>query len=215
MQTQKQEQLEEQLEQQSQQLQEKSEQQNEETKVEEKKPLWREILSWVTTLGMAVIIALAIRAFVFEPIRVDGESMMDTLLDGEIMIVTKPEYLFGDPQVGDVIICHYPGRGNTNFVKRVIGVPGDTLEIRDDVVYRNGEVVEEPYLTPARNVKGFDMAPFTVGEDQFFVAGDNRDNSHDSRNYYYIGGPAAIDRSMIVGHVRWVVLPFDHMRGVE
>lgn len=215
MQTQKQEQLEEQLEQQSQQLQEKAEQQNEEAKPEEKKPLWREILSWVTTLGMAVIIALAIRAFVFEPIRVDGESMMDTLLDGEIMIVTKPEYLFGDPQVGDVIICHYPGRGNTNFVKRVIGVPGDTLEIRDDVVYRNGEVVEEPYLTHARNVKGFDMAPFTVGEDQFFVAGDNRDNSHDSRNYYYIGGPAAIDRSMIVGHVRWVVLPFDRMRGIE
>ncbi len=209
MQTQNQEQLEEQ------QLQEKTEQQNEETKVEEKKPLWREILSWVTTLGMAVIIALAIRAFVFEPIRVDGESMMDTLLDGEIMIVTKPEYLFGDPQVGDVIICHYPGRGNTNFVKRVIGVPGDTLEIRDDVVYRNGEVVEEPYLTPARNVRGFDMAPFTVGEDQFFVAGDNRDNSHDSRNYYNIGGPAAIDRSMIVGHVRWVVLPFDRMRGIE
>lgn len=189
--------------------------QTDEAKPEEKKPLWREILSWVTTLGMAVIIALAIRIFVFEPIRVDGESMMDTLLDGEIMIVTKPEYLFGDPKVGDVVICHYPGRGNTNFVKRVIGVPGDVIEIRDDVVYRNGEIVQEPYLTPARNDKGFDMAPFTVGEDQFFVAGDNRDNSHDSRNYYYIGGPAAIDRSMIKGHVRWVVLPFDRMRGIE
>lgn len=213
MQTQNEQQLEQQPQEQ---LELQNDKQTEENKgAEEKKPLWREILSWITTLGAAVVIALSIRAFVFEPIRVDGESMLDTLRNGEIMIVTKPEYLFGDPQVGDVVICHYPGRGNTNFVKRVIGVPGDVIEIRNNVVFRNGEIVEEPYLTPSRNNNGFDMAPFTVGEDQFFVAGDNRDDSHDSRNYYYVGGPAAIDRSMIKGQVRWVVLPLDRMRGVE
>lgn len=196
--------------------QEEQFQQNEEAaQAPKKKSFWREVLSWIVTLGMAVVIAFAIRTLIFEPVRVDGQSMCDTLQDGEIMVVTKPEYIFGDPKVGDVVICHYPGRGNTNFVKRVIGVPGDEIEIRNNVVYRNGEAVEEPYLNPERNNDGFDMAPFTVGEGKYFVAGDNRDNSHDSRNYYYNGMPEAIDRNMIKGHVRWVAFPFDSMRGIE
>lgn len=183
----------------------------------EKKPTnWKkELVSWVLTLAVAVVAALVIRTFIFEPIRVDGESMCDTLQDGEVMIVTKPEYLMGDPQFGDVIICRYPERGNTNFVKRVMGVPGDVISIISNVVYRNGEALEEPYLTPSRNDNGFSMAPFELGEGEFFVMGDNRDNSHDSRNYYNYYTPAAITRDMIVGRVRWVVFPFDNIRGVE
>lgn len=187
----------------------------------EKKSFGKELLSWIVTLGMAVIIAFTIRTFLFEPIRVDGESMCDTLQDGEIMLVTKPEYLFGDPQVGDVVVCHYPERGNTNFVKRVIGVPGDTLTIENGVVYRNGEAVEEPYLTPSRNQGSYyDITePFVLGDDEYFVCGDNRDNSHDSRNYYTLGWgqyqPAAVTRDMIKGHVRWVVFPFGNARGIE
>lgn len=187
----------------------------------EKKSFGKELLSWIVTLGMAVIIAFTIRTFLFEPIRVDGESMCDTLQDGEIMLVTKPEYLFGDPQVGDVVVCHYPERGNTNFVKRVIGVPGDTITIENGVVYRNGEAVEEPYLTPSRNQGSYyDIAePFVLGDDEYFVCGDNRDNSHDSRNYYTLGWgqyqPAAVTRDMIKGHVRWVVFPFGNARGIE
>lgn len=187
----------------------------------EKKSFGKELLSWIVTLGMAVIIAFTIRTFLFEPIRVDGESMCDTLQDGEIMLVTKPEYLFGDPQVGDVVVCHYPERGNTNFVKRVIGVPGDTITIENGVVYRNGEAVEEPYLTPSRNQGSYyDITePFVLGDDEYFVCGDNRDNSHDSRNYYTLGWgqyqPAAVTRDMIKGHVRWVVFPFGNARGIE
>ena len=92
----------------------------------EKKPTnWKkELVSWIFTLGAAVIAALVIRTFIFEPIRVDGSSMADTLQDGEVMVVTKPEYLLGDPEFGDVVICKYPGR-TENFVKRVMGVPGD------------------------------------------------------------------------------------------
>ncbi|MDD3335635.1 MAG: signal peptidase I [Eubacteriales bacterium] len=183
----------------------------------EKKPVnvKKEILSWILTLGAAVVIALVIRHFLFEPIRVDGESMCDTLQNNEIMLVTKPEYLFGgDPQRGDVIICKYPGR-TENFVKRVMGVPGDVIEVRQNVVYRNGEAVDEPYLTPERNNNGFSMEAFTLGENEYFVMGDNRDNSHDSRNYYGYGSPSAITRDMIIGHVRCVVFPFDAIRGIE
>ncbi len=195
-----------------------NEQPQEETKDKKekaKKTPMQELLSWIVTLVMAVVIAFAIRTLIFEPVRVDGESMCDTLQNGEIMYVSKPEYLFGDPQFGDVVICHYPGRGNTNFVKRVIGLPGDVVEVRSNVVYRNGEAITEPYLTPERNDNGFSMAPFTLGEDEYFVMGDNRDNSHDSRNYYANGMPSAIERSMIKGHVRFVVFPFDHFRGIE
>ena len=188
---------------------------NTEEKKNEKKPTnWKkELVSWILTLVAAVAIALPVRAFVFEPIRVDGASMCDTLQDGEVMIVTKPEYLVGDPERGDVIICKYPGR-KENFVKRVMGVPGDVISIISNVVYRNGEALDEPYLTPSRNNDGFSMAPFTLEDGEYFVMGDNRDNSHDSRNYYNYYTPAAITRDMIVGHVRWVVFPFDNMRGI-
>lgn len=183
----------------------------------EKEPTnWKkELISWILTLAVAVAVALPVRAFVFEPVRVDGESMCDTLQDGEVMIVTKPEYLMGDPEFGDVIICHYPNRGNTNFVKRVMGVPGDVISIINNMVYRNGEKLDEPYLTPSRNNDGFSMAPFELGDGEFFVMGDNRDNSHDSRNYYSYSRPSAITRDMIVGKVRWVVFPFTNIRGIE
>lgn len=182
----------------------------------EKKPVnvKKEIMSWILTIGVAVAAALLIRTFLFEPIRVDGHSMCDTLQDGEIMLVTKPEYLFGDPQYGDVVICKYPGR-TENFVKRVMGLPGDVIEVRSNVVYRNGAALDEPYLTPERNNDGFSMAPFTLGEKEYFVMGDNRDNSHDCRNYYGYGSPAALTRDMIIGHVRCVVFPFNVIRGIE
>jgi len=184
------------------------------TSQEKKKNVKKEILSWILTLGSAVVIALLIRSFLFEPIRVDGQSMCDTLQNNEIMLVTKPEYLFGQPQDGDVIICKYPGR-TENFVKRLMGVPGDTIEIKNNVVYRNGTALDEAYLTPSRNDDGFDMDPITLGADQYFVMGDNRDNSHDSRNYYGYGKPATLTRSQIIGHVRCVVFPFDKFRGIQ
>jgi len=198
-------------------VEETIEQENEtENGKQEKKPTnWKkELVSWILTFVVAVAIALPVRTFIFEPIRVDGESMCDTLQDGEVMIVTKPEYLVGDPQRGDVIICKYPGR-KENFVKRVMGVPGDVISIISNVAFRNAEAVDEPYLTPSRNDNGFSMAPFELGEGEYFVMGDNRDSSHDSRNYYSYSKPAAITRDMIVGHVRWVVFPFDNIRGVE
>lgn len=193
---------------------------NEEQEVQQTEPekkkvdVKKEIISWILTLGVAVIAALAIRTLLFEPVRVDGSSMADTLQNGEVMLVTKPEYLFGDPQFGDVVICKYPGR-TEKFVKRVMGVPGDELMIISNVVFRNGEPLSEPYLTPDRNDNGFSMAPFKLGDDEYFVMGDNRDNSHDSRNYYNYLTPAALTRDMIIGKVRAVFFPFDSIRGIE
>lgn len=185
-----------------------------EPKGKKKVDVKKEIVSWILTLGVAVVAALLIRTFLFEPIRVDGESMCDTLQDGEVMLVTKPEYLLGDPEFGDVVICKYPGR-TENFVKRVMGVPGDEIMIISNIVFRNGEMIEEPYLTASRNDNGFSMAPFKLGEGEYFVMGDNRDNSHDSRNYYSWNQPSAITRDMIIGKVRCVFFPFSNARTIE
>lgn len=170
-----------------------------------KKSLGREIVEWVVTLAIAVVLALGIRTFLAEPIRVDGHSMSNTLMDNEFMIVTKPEYLFGDPQRFDVVITRYPNR-KENFVKRVVGLPGDTVEVRDGNLLINGEVQEEPYITYKPN---YNYGPTTVPEGEYFVLGDNRASSNDS---HLIG---TISRDMIKGHVRCVVWPLGDMRMVR
>ena len=196
-----------------------------------KKTVGQEILSWVLTLLVAVIAALLIRSFVFEPVRVDGHSMDDTLADGEIMFVTKFDYsttwlclpwadaeasekspritFGGNPQRFDVVICRYPGRGATNFVKRVVGLPGDTIQLTDGYLYVNGEKYEEPYINDEyRTGRMNTFGPYTVPEGKYFVMGDHRNNSNDSRSV------GAIERTMIVGHVRQVLFPFGNWRGV-
>ena len=207
-------------------------------KQKEKKTVGQEILSWILTILVAVVAALVIRSVIFEPVRVDGTSMDDTLADGEIMFVSKFDYsstwfclpwqdektkenapritIGGDPKRFDVVICRYPGRGDTNFVKRVIGLPGDTLRLEDGYLYikekgQEEEVkYEEPYISEAyRGGSLNNVGPFTVPEGQFFVMGDHRNNSNDSRSV----GP--IERSMIVGHVRQVVYPFGQWRTVQ
>ena len=187
-----------------------------EKKEEKKKTVMQEILSWIVTIGAAVLIALVIRTCLFEPVRVDGGSMLDTLVNGEVMLVTKPEYIFGRPKAGDVVICRFPGERNAgkNFVKRIVGCPGDVIEFRDGVLYRNEVAVEEGYLTPERNQAGYTMPPMTLGEDEYFVCGDNRDNSHDCRTLV-TWNPEPITRDMIRGHVQLVVFPFNNMRTVD
>jgi len=180
-------------------------------KEKEKKTLKQEIISWIVTLATAIVLALVIRTFIFEPIRVDGSSMADTLHNGEITFTFKTGYLFNDPQRQDVVICRYPNR-KEYFVKRVMGVPGDTIAILGTTVYINGQPVEEPYLTAERNRYDHTMLPITLGENEYYVMGDNRDNSNDSRNLTKVG---PITRDMIVGHVACVLFPFDAIRGVE
>ena len=196
-----------------------------------KKTVGQEILSWVVTILVAVIAALLIRSFVFEPVRVEGASMNDTLADREIMFVSKFDYsstwlslpwqnnaakekapritFGGNPQRFDVVICRYPGRGDTNFVKRVVGLPGDTVELKEGYLYVNGEKYDEPYISDEyRSGPLNTMAARVVPEGKYFVMGDHRNNSNDSRSV----GP--IERNMIVGHVRQVVFPFSEWRGI-
>lgn len=176
-------------------------------KEKKKKTPKQEVIEWILTLGAALVIALLVRQFIFEPVRVDGHSMDDTLANGEVMFVTKFDYQFGgEPERFDVVICHYPGRGSTNFVKRVVGLPGDTVEVKGGYLYVNGVMYEEPYITHRPD---YTMNAYTVPEGMYFVLGDNRSNSNDS----HLVGP--LSRDMIVGHVRCVLLPWGDRRGIE
>jgi len=183
-----------------------------------KKPFKQELCEWGFTLLVALFVAFLARSFVFEPVRVDGNSMYPTLHDGEFMYVSKLDYgtaflgipftgigtylpIGGEPERFDVIVCNYPNRltdsgARQNFVKRVVGLPGDTVEIRSGFLYVNGVKYDEPFLA---EYTAADFAPYAVPEGYYFVMGDNRNNSNDSR----ATGP--ISRDMIVGKVKGVI----------
>ena len=161
----------------------------------------------VWQFAAVLLAALALRRWCFELIRVQGNSMNATLRSGDILWVTRCDYRNRLPQRQDVVICYYPGRYlqrcrwiRQRFVKRVVGLPGETVSICDGVVHIDGRPLQEPYLDPRRNRRLCQMEPVTLGEREVFVLGDNRDSSNDSRHI----GPIPLD--MLRGKVRRVLL---------
>lgn len=152
-----------------------------------------------------LIVVFSLRMFFFSPTRVDGDSMDSTLLDGERMFVEKVSYWVNDVARDDIVICFYPNH-TISCVKRVVGIAGDTLEISEGILYRNGEAVDESEYW--NGVMNFDMELRVVPEDTVFVMGDNRNGSGDSRHDDV--GPIPLYR--IVGRARSVVWPLDNYR---
>ena len=166
----------------------------------------RGALLWFRDLLITAAVLLLIGAFVLQPVRVKGESMRNTLQNGELMIVTKYDYLLGDPDRFDVVICHFPEEGSTVFVKRIVGIPGDTVRIANGTLLINGDAVDEGYIEYPPN---YAMPEKVVGPGNYFVLGDNRASSMDS---HIVG---LLDREHIIGHVRQVIWPLDAVRTIE
>lgn len=138
----------------------------------------KEIFSWIRTLAVAVLLAVVLTQFVFVNATVPTGSMRDTIWEGDRLIALRFSYWFGEPDRGDIVIFNpqdYPGQ---HYIKRVIGLPGETVEGRDGLVYIDGQPLEEPYVKEKLEEN---FGPFTVPEDSYFVMGDNRNNSNDSR----------------------------------
>jgi signal peptidase I len=165
-----------------------------------KKPMWRE---YGEALLVAGILALIIRTFLFQAFHIPSGSMEDTLLEGDFLFVSKTLYgaevpftggkrlpAIRTPQRGDIIVFRYPEDPSQDFIKRCVGVPGDVIDIRDKVVYVNGEAQDEPFTKhtqPDRQIPVRDnFGPITVPEDKFFMLGDNRENSRDSRYWGFV-----------------------------
>ena len=173
-------------------------------KQSKKNNIEREVTEWVFSIVIAVALALLIHNFVFQIVRVDGPSMEPTLYTDERMAVTKFSYYFASPKRGDIVVTKFP-EDKSNYVKRVIGMPGETLEIKDGKVYINGDVLDEPYI---KEVILSDYGAIEIPEGKYMVLGDNRNNSRDSR--YVSIGP--LEEKLIVGKSQYVVWPFDELR---
>jgi signal peptidase I len=173
----------------------------------------KEVREWVVSIAVALIAVFLIRSFLFTVIRVDGDSMMETLHNGERLIVTVLDVKLNGVHRDDVVICHYPGRTGLfglkdNFVKRVIGVGGDKIVMLNGETYINGSKVDEPFITyPSPMIDG----AWEVPDGYVFVCGDNRANSHDSRS----SDVGFIRTSEIVGRVRLVMWPVSGWRVVS
>jgi len=145
------------------------------------------------TILLSLILFLAINA-VSARIRVDGYSMEPTLHSGEFVIVNKLAYWLGGPDRGDIVIFHFPRNPEQEYVKRIIGMPGDEVTIRDGVVYVNNNPVSEPYIKSPPSYAG----AWSVPEDQLFVLGDNRNNSSDSHNWGWVPMDYVVGKAVFV-----------------
>ena len=188
-----------------------------------KKPLWRE---YGEALLVALLLALVIRTFVVQAFKIPSESMLQTLLVGDHLLASKFSYGVkvpftnyyvykgSDPQRGEIIIFEYPNDPSVDYIKRIVGVPGDIIEVRNKQLFRNGEPVKESFvrftepdrIQPVRD----NFGPVTVPADKYFVMGDNRDNSMDSRFWGFVDRSAIRAKAWRIywswgglGDIRW------------
>ncbi len=155
------------------------------------KPWWRETIE---TILWALVLALILRAFVIQAFWIPSGSMIPTLDPGDRVLVAKFWYSLSEPKRGQIIVFKYPVDPSRDFVKRVVGLPGDTVKMENGTVFINGGALSEPYIV---NHDNFNMPEMKVPERHYFVMGDNRPNSQDSRFWgfvpkTFIKGPALV-----------------------
>lgn len=181
----------------------KKETEPEKTPEEKKKEVLKEIISNILYFGGVLIVALLIVKFVVQRTEVEGQSMEPTLYEGENLMVDKLSYRFREPERYEIIVLQpYDDDPKTLYVKRIIGLPGETIQIKEDgCIYINDEKLYESYGKEVIRPDCFGRAkdPVTLGEDEYFVMGDNRNNSGDSRSTY-VGN---IQKRKIIGRA-WI-----------
>jgi len=157
-----------------------------------RKHLWSEARLLVRDLVFALMLLVLVMVFVVQPVKVEGTSMLPRLHDGERLFVNKLIYYhlprlerFGWPHLerGDIVVFWFPNDPDKSYVKRIIGLPGETVEVRNGKILVNGQEINEPYLEPQRNQRSLNLAPVVIKRHYYFVMGDNRDRSYDSREW--------------------------------
>lgn len=162
--------------------------------------------SLVRSFDIVLIIGLLFRIIILQPYIVEGSSMEPNFQNREIMLVDKLSYRFNDPNRGDVVIFHAPKNPGEDYIKRVIGIPGETVVIGQGKIYVDGKKINESYLptsTKTENGKNTDFFRQTLGPDEYFVLGDNRNNSSDSREW------GVLPKINIVGKAWYILLPWN------
>lgn len=169
------------------------------------KGIVKELLSWIVFIVVVVAASYLIVTFVGQRTEVSGSSMETTLSTGDQLIVDKISYRFRDPKRYDIVVFPYRYEENRYYIKRIIGLPGETVQIVDGMVYINGSPLNEHYGNEVIEDPGSAAEPITLGDDEYFVLGDNRNNSQDSR----ASNVGLIHRDELLGRA-WVrIWPFD------
>ena len=163
-------------------------------------------VSWLRDLIVSVLIAAVVILFLYQPVRVEGTSMMPGLIDQERIFINKFAYRFGisDIRRGDTVVFWYPGDPSKSFIKRVIGVPGDRVQVKEGRVSVNGAELNEPYVPDAYRDQ-ISTPPRVVAPDEYYVLGDHRSSSNDSRMW------GTVPRRYIYGKASFVYWPLDRM----
>ncbi len=164
--------------------------------------LRREVRAWTRDLLLAIGLAMVIIIFLYQPVKVEGTSMAPLLTDQERIFINKFVYRFEPIERGDVVVFWYPLDRSKSFIKRVVGLPGEMVEIRQGRVYVNGKRLQEPYV-PAHFTDGSTYGPVRVPPDEYFVMGDHRASSNDSRVF----GP--VPNRYIYGKAVFAYWPMD------
>ncbi len=167
--------------------------------------LGEEIKDWVVAILIALVLSFIIRYFIVELYLVDGPSMRPTLQSAERLVVNKFIYRFRPPERGEILVFRYPKDPSRDFIKRVIAIPGDTIEIKDGRVFVNQQLMNEPYILS--KTRG-DYPLTTVPEGHIFVMGDNRNNSEDSR----FADVGFVPYNLIKGKAVLVFWPWDEKK---
>jgi signal peptidase I len=163
-----------------------------ETRSDEAMQMLREI---VETVVLALVMFLIIRQGI-QNYRIESHSMQPNFYEGQFVLVNKLAYRLGEPQRGDVVVFHNPANPKEDYIKRIVGLPGDTIDFRDGIAYVNGLPLDEPYVNPpTRGAISGDLT--VVPDDHLFVMGDNRPNSRDSRAF------GVLEQDLVVGKA-WV-----------
>jgi signal peptidase I len=145
------------------------------------------------TLILSLVLFVSIN-IISARIRVDGDSMLPTMVSGEYVVINRLSYRFGNPQPGDIIVFHYPRNPSEEYIKRVIGLPGDNVEVMNGMVYVNGQPLVENYLSVKTNYNG----KWEVPAGQLFVLGDNRNNSSDSHDWGTVPMDYVVGKAVLV-----------------
>ena len=169
-----------------------------------------EILSWILTLVAAVVIALIVRTFVFNIAVVNGSSMEETLHDRDVLISNRAVLFIRNPKREEIVVFHSPTDNKKLNIKRVIGLPGETVELKDGKFHINGEILAENYLEDDAYTLSNSDEYWQLGENEYFLVGDNRNpgKSFDSR----ATGP--VNKSEITGITGLRLFPFNQFGGI-
>ncbi len=151
------------------------------------------IVDTVETILLALILFLAINALSAR-VRVENVSMKPTLEPGQFLLVNRVSYKLGKPHIGDIIVFHAPGVSDQDYIKRVIGLPGDEVHVENGTVFINNQPLYEPYISEMPNYTG----SWTVPDTEYFVLGDNRNNSSDSHLWGFVPENDIVGRALLI-----------------